>query len=59
MTEEEEWHQLNERLRIREQERLERERKQAEDDAKKLEEVSKVCSIYVGLFWETRVDLEI
>lgn len=42
LTEEEEWDQLNERLRVREQERLERERKQAEDDARRLEELSNV-----------------
>ena len=53
MTEEEEWDQLNERLRIREQERLERERKQAEDDAKKLEAVSNVCRID-DWFWEAK-----
>lgn len=40
LTEEEEWEELNERLKIREQERLEREKRQAEEDAKKLEEVS-------------------
>ncbi|XP_059045727.1 heterogeneous nuclear ribonucleoprotein U-like protein 2 [Achroia grisella] len=40
LTEEEEWEKLNERLKIREQERLEREKKQAEDDAKRLEELS-------------------
>ncbi|XP_050680257.1 uncharacterized protein DDB_G0284459 isoform X3 [Leptidea sinapis] len=39
LTEEEEWEQLNERLIIREKERLERERLQAEEDAKKLEEL--------------------
>lgn len=41
--EEEEWDSLNERLKVREQERLERERKQAEEDAKRMEEVSNVC----------------
>ncbi|XP_072933923.1 uncharacterized protein [Epargyreus clarus] len=41
LTEEEEWQELNERLRIREQERLEREKKQAEEDARRFEEMSK------------------
>lgn len=42
MTEEEEWEKLNERLKIREQERLERERKQTEEDAKRLEDLKNV-----------------
>lgn len=44
MTEEEEWEQLNERLEIREKERLERERLQREEDARKLEELSNVSN---------------
>ncbi|XP_045540630.1 heterogeneous nuclear ribonucleoprotein U-like protein 1 [Papilio machaon] len=41
LTEEEEWALLNERLLIKEQERLEREKIQAEEDARKFEEMSK------------------
>ncbi|XP_013178552.1 PREDICTED: heterogeneous nuclear ribonucleoprotein U-like protein 2 isoform X2 [Papilio xuthus] len=41
LTEEEEWALLNERLVIKEQERLEREKRQAEEDARKFEEMSK------------------
>ncbi|KAL4707086.1 hypothetical protein ACJJTC_011412, partial [Scirpophaga incertulas] len=40
LTEEEEWEQLNERLLLKEQERIESEKKQAEEDAKRLEELA-------------------
>jgi hypothetical protein len=42
LTEEEEWDQLNERLKIKEQERIERELKQEQEDTKRFEELSNV-----------------
>lgn len=48
ISEEEEWRQLNERLAVREQERRQREQKQAEEDAQRLQEVAKVRALARG-----------
>lgn len=52
-SEEEEWAKLNERLKIREQERIERERKQAEDDAKRIEDLKNVSVRFFSPFITT------